>query len=364
VVRAHPSQTEHGSVILGHWLDQSPDILSHVGADESLKNADLRNFVFLDTETTGLGSGTGVFAFMVGIGVFSEAGAFEIHQFFLRDPAEERAMLELLSAHLKPGNALVTFNGRSFDVPLLADRLIMSRMPASILNLPNFDLLHPARRLWRRRLESCRLTALEVDILGLERQSADVPGSLIPYLYRQYLQTGDSREMVRVLYHNEQDILSMVSLAVTLCRTFGEPHTPEIPLDDRISLARWYQQQGLVEQSEEVYRAALEEDADGPLREELLAGVANLLKRAGRNEDAVAYWELHADLKLDIAGHEELAKYYEWHAGDMQQALNWTQTGIALAESWRPGYRRTEALHTLGHRRDRLLRKLNGRSTE
>jgi hypothetical protein len=246
----------------------------------------------------------------------------------------------------------------------MADRFILSRMPAAILNLPNFDLLHPARRLWRRRLASCRLTALEVDILGLERQSADVPGSLIPYLYRQYLQTGDSREMVRVLYHNEQDILSMVSLAVTLCRTFGEPHAPEIPLDDRLSLARWYQQQGLVEQSEEVYRAALEEDSEGELREELLAGMAGLLKRAGRAEEAAPYWELQADLRMNVIGHEELAKYYEWHAGDHQQALNWTQTGIALAESWRPGVRRTLALRTLEHRRDRLLRKRNGRSTE
>jgi len=364
VVRAHSTQTEHGSVILGDWFEQSPDVLAQVGADDSLKKSELRNFAFLDTETTGLGSGAGVFAFMVGLGIFTEAGDFEVHQFFLRDPSEERAMLELLAAHFRPSTTLVTFNGRTFDIPLLADRFILSRMPATILNLPNFDLLHPARRLWRRRLASCRLTALEVDILGLERQSADVPGSLIPTLYRQYLQTGDSREMARVLYHNEQDILSMVSLAVTLCRTFSEPHSPEIPLDDRVSLARWYQRQGLIEQSEEVYRAALDEDTDGPLREELLAGMAGLLKRAGRAADAVPYWELLADLRLDVTGHEELAKYYEWHIGDLQQALQWTQTGIALAESWRIGFRQTEALHVLKHRHERILRKLTSHATE
>lgn len=358
VVRVYPGETIHGQSVICGWLTQNPETVARVGGDPKLGQADLTRFVFLDTETTGLGSGTGNFAFVVGIGFFNAQADFEIHQFFLRDPAEEQAMLALLREIIWIDGALVTFNGRTFDIPLLADRYIMSRMCTHVNRLPNLDLLTPSRRLWKRRLESCRLGALEVDILGLERTHADVPGHLIPYLYRQYLQTGDGSEMLRVLYHNEQDILSMVALGNVLCAAFEQPQSPEMPIDDRLSLARWYQQRGMISECEAAYRAMLDEIEDEQRRYDALVGLAGLLKRAGRAQDALTLWEYVADLKLDILGHEELAKYYEWQAADIFTALAWTDAGIALAESWRPGLRRTEALRQLESRRARLGRKI------
>jgi hypothetical protein len=155
----------------------------------------------------------------------------------------------------------------------------------------------------------------------------------------------------------------MVSLAVTLCRAFEQPEAPAMPVDDRLSLARWYQQHGLIAECEAAYRAAVEGDSDGETRSEALFGLAALLKRSGRSAEAVPLWEYLADLKLDTAGHEALAKHYEWQAGDLPRALAWTDGGIALARTWRPGLHRTEVLRALEHRRARLLRK-SGASTD
>jgi uncharacterized protein len=361
ITRIYPANTVHGTSHLGAWLTQKSESLARVGGDHALGRADLRRFVFLDTETTGLGSGTGTFAFLVGIGFFNDEDAFEVHQFFLRDPAEELAMLTLLHQIIWPDGGLVTFNGRTFDIPLLSDRYIMSRMRTHVTRLPNLDLLHPARRLWKRRLASCRLSALEVDILGLQRTGDDVPGHLIPYLYREYLQTGSGHDMMRVLYHNEQDILSMVSLGVTLARAFDEPEAPTLPIEDRLSLARWYGQRGMLVECEAAYRAALDECPDEQTRYDALTGLSAMLKRIGRAQEAISLWEYIADLKLDTSGHEELAKYYEWQVKDLRTALLWTEAGITLAESWRLGLRRTEAVHALEARRIRLMRKIEAR---
>jgi uncharacterized protein len=361
ITRIYPSDTLHGTSHLGAWLTQSSESLARVGGDHAIGRADLRRFVFLDTETTGLGSGTGTFAFLVGIGFFNDEDAFEVHQFFLRDPAEELAMLTLLHDIIWPDGGLVTFNGRTFDIPLLSDRYIMSRLRTHVTRLPNLDLLHPARRLWKRRLASCRLSALEVDILGLNRTGDDVPGHLIPYLYREYLRTGDGQDMMRVLYHNEQDILSMVSLGVTLARAFDAPEAPTLPIEDRLSLARWYAHRGMLAECESAYRLALDECPDEQTRYDALTGLSAMLKRIGRAHEAISLWEYIADLKLDTFGHEELAKYYEWQTKDFYTALLWTEAGIALAETWRLGLRRTEAVQTLEARRIRLLRKIEAR---
>jgi hypothetical protein len=357
ISHSYPPGTQHASHLLAAWLELAPATLAVLGDAGALAHTDPRQLIFLDTETTGLGGGA--FAFLVGIGYFNEDAAFEVRQFFLRDPSEEPAMLAMLQDHLPPGSALVTFNGRTFDVPLLAGRFVMVRRPSPVAALPNLDLLHPARRLWRRRLESCALSALESAVLGLQRTQQDVPGSVIPYLYRQYLQTHDAGDMVRVLYHNEMDLLSMVALGITLAHAFERPAAPGLPVADRLSLARWYGSRGLLAEAEAAYRAATDEAGDAQARHDALVGLATLLKGAQRRAEAVPLWEFLADLKHDTLGHVELAKHYEWHARDLPHALRWTEAGISLAEAWRPGWRRTAALRDLAHRRERLLRKLN-----
>jgi uncharacterized protein YprB with RNaseH-like and TPR domain len=354
-----PPETQHGPLPLESWLKVSPEAIGGAGAQPGLGRVKPGDYIFLDTETTGLGGGA--LAFLVGIGFFNAAGYFEMHQLFLRSPAEERSMLLLLGELIPPTGGLVTFNGRTFDVPLLNDRFIRARMPHPLPTLPNFDLLLPARRLWRRRLSSCALGSLETHILGLKRDQADVPGYLIPALYRDYLHTGDAAAMGGVFYHNQQDLLSMVTLGAVIGNTFAQPDTPALPIEDRLSLARWYHNQGLLAESEAAFRAALNDAPDAQARYDALAGLAYLLKRSERRDEALPLWAFLADLKLDTLGHEELAKHYEWQTANLDTALEWTELGITLAESWRPGIRRSTALTALNHRRERLLRKLNAR---
>lgn len=349
-----------GPLPLAAWHTQDHASLAAIGGLDSARLPDLQRFVFLDTETTGLG-GAGAIPFLVGIGRFAADGRFEVRQFFLRDPSEEDAMLAYLGEAVTPEDALVTFNGRVFDVPLLSGRYILSRRATHLGGLPNLDLLPPARRLWARRLPSCALAALEVKVLGLTRTHADVPGSLIPYLYQQYLQTGDAREMVRVFYHNEQDILSMVVLAVILSRAFSRPEAPDMPAQDRLSLARWYESRAMIPHSEAAYRLAADEAPDAETRHAVLLSYSALLKRLDRREEALPLWRDLADLRLDIVGYEELAKFYEWVARDLPEALRWAEAGIALVQTWPPGLRRAEALAALSHRRARLIRKIEGR---
>jgi hypothetical protein len=360
VAHAFPVEMGRGPHTLQDWISQDRGLLASIGDLDAARLPDLDRFIFLDTETTGLG-GAGALPFLVGVGAFDHAEGFSVRQFFLRDPSEEDAMLAYLLELVRPDSALVTFNGRVFDVPLLRGRYTLARRATHIDALPNLDLLLPARRMWRRRLPSCALGSLEADILGIRRSQADVPGALIPYLYQQYLRSGDARQMARVFYHNEQDILSMVTLAVILTRAFGQPAARDLHIDDRISLARWYESRGMMAECEAAYRMAMDEAPDAETRRDALAGYAALLKRLGRRSEGVPLWEFLADLKLDIQGHEELAKYDEWHAGDLAGALRWAEAGIALAGSWTPGLRRTEALSSLNHRRERLIRKLAGK---
>jgi len=161
--------------------------------DERLKELDFRRALFLDTETTGLTGGTGTFAFMVGLGFFEE-DRFSIYQFFMRDYSEERASLSLLKNMIDSFQFLVTFNGRQYDIPLLETRFILSRMVSKIREIPNFDLLYPSRKIWKGAYENCRLVTLESQLLGVARTD-DIPSEWIPYLYFDYIQTGDARKI-------------------------------------------------------------------------------------------------------------------------------------------------------------------------
>ncbi|MGE5325742.1 MAG: ribonuclease H-like domain-containing protein, partial [Deltaproteobacteria bacterium] len=165
---------------------------------------------YLDTETTGLAGGTGTCAFLIGVGIV-EGRQFAVRQFFLRDYPEEKAVLAALAEMLEPFAGVVTFNGKTFDLPLLETRYALARMKSPFARLVHLDLLHPARRLWKLRLDSCKLTHLEKHILGIERQG-DVDGAEIPAIYFDYLRTGEARGLQPVFYHNALDIMTLTAL--------------------------------------------------------------------------------------------------------------------------------------------------------
>ena len=193
-------------------LSSSPlSLISQWANDLQLSTLPLSKFAFLDTETSGLSGGTGTYAFLVGVARFID-DQYILKQFFMRDPAEEPALLEGLANFLVPCEALVTFNGKAFDTPLLTTRYKLHHIPVPYKDYSHLDLLPLARRLWRDRLESRALKYLEEHVLGLTRSSEEVPGYEIPWLYFDYLRTGDARPLGGVFYHNAMDVVAMAAL--------------------------------------------------------------------------------------------------------------------------------------------------------
>lgn len=363
----YPPDHLHGTLPLHSFLDLPPQIVAQVARDPALVNVNLRRVCFLDTETTGLSGGTGTMAFVVGLGFFVEQ-SFRLRQYFLRDPGDEPAMIEALAEGLSDFEALASFNGRTFDVPILENRFILARVPPPTGGVPHLDLLHSARRLWRHHLPSCALGTLEREVLGVLREQDDVPGGVIPILYRDYLRTGDAREMKRVLYHNAVDVLSLVTLAGRLCNTFATPQakleSEELSSAECYSLGRWYEAEDQIDDAEWAYRAALGADNTPDVRAIALRDLGFLLKRADRRAEALAYWQqlaLEAAPDTDdfVLAHVELAKHFEWHMRDLSLARGWTRAALTQVETWPKGMRRDIQLAELRHRLKRLERKLS-----
>lgn len=349
----------HGTAALAELLRFRSQLAAEVAGDHSLHATDPAGWAFVDLETTGLVGGAGTLGFLVGVGAFVD-GAFRLRQYFLRDPGEEPAMLEALREDLERAAGVVSFNGRTFDLPLLEARYTVAlRDRWRLTRVPHFDLLYPARRLWNTSLADCRLSTLERHVLGVRRSEQDVPGALIPGLYLEYLRTGQAGEMSRVIYHNAVDILSLVGLA---SQVLGR-HTGEQPASlssgEALAVARWHQGAGRGGQAEAAYQRALTSSQPAELRAEVLRWYTAHLKRGGRRQQAAALWEeWHALDPADPLPCVELAMYFEWEVQDFRQALEWAQRGRQAVAGWRAGWRRDQALADLDHRLARLERKL------
>jgi uncharacterized protein len=291
---------------------------------------DPSRLIFLDTETTGLAGGTGTCAFLIGIGNV-EGMKFVVRQFFLRDYPEEKALLESLTEVLANCEGIVTFNGKTFDVPLLETRYALARMKSPLERLLHFDALHPARRLWKLRLESCKLTVLEEAILGIMRDG-DVPGSEIPAIYFDYLRTGDARGLQPVFYHNALDVVSLAALTVELARTLGEGGAESLnsPLD-LFSLSRILGSAGSNEKSITTCRQALAGGLPQQIESLALKHLAAEFKRQRRHESAVELWlELsRREPPLAVEALEELAMHSEHRLRNLEQALEFTLAALA-----------------------------------
>jgi len=347
----------HGGHALAEALGQSGAVAARLAeADGEL---DLTRAVFIDTETTGLAGGTGTYAFVIGLGAFEADRTFRVRQYFLRTPDEEAAMLNHLAETLDGYDALVSFNGRGFDLPLLTTRFTLARLFPRILTAPHLDLLLPARRLWRGRLASCSLSSLEDHILGVRRDQADIDGALIPQLYIDYVRTGDASEMPRVLYHNAVDILSMVTLAAHLIRLFDRAAEADRAPGDLLALGRWHAARDQIEQAEAYFRQAIDLADDAETHHAAALQLATLYKQLQRRAEAVPLWQAVADAPeiSAIDACVELAKYFEWHGRDLPHALHWTEHALTLAGQLPPGFERDEMQAALEHRRQRLIRK-------
>ncbi|MFO7585174.1 MAG: ribonuclease H-like domain-containing protein [Anaerolineales bacterium] len=308
---------------------------------------------FLDTETSGLSGGTGTYAFMVGVARYIDGG-LHLAMFFMPAPEEEAALLEALADFLAPCEALVTFNGKSFDAPLLKTRYALQSIPCPFDDFAHIDLLPLARRLWRERLPSRALKALEVDILNAPRGPEEVPGYEIPYLYFDYLRSGDPSPLKGIFYHNGLDVVSMAALLNHTAALLNNPHEAELHGLDILALARLFADLRKWDDAARLYERALESGLPEASFADALKRYAILQRRRGDWETAVKLWERAAG-EGHIYAHVELAKHAEHRQRDIPLALRWTETAMQLANAPAlPDYIRAYWLAELEHRQARL----------
>ena len=371
-LREHPE--------LAQWLHVLPATAMALDRSEALPRLAPSTAAFIDTETTGLSLSVGTYTFLIGLGTYEfssesrphaeseiSVGEFVVRQYLMRNPAEERAQLHLVEQALAHCTGLVSFNGRGFDMPLINNRFVLAEMPPPLPGAPHLDLLLPARRLWRARWGSCSLGNLERNVLGVMRTADDVPGYLIPDIYRHYSRTGIVTEMlVRVFYHNLQDIVSMPLLAARMARLFHAGGAG-LPLDDlhpleRLSLGRCYAALAWTEASIEAYRAALAGELSSLERAQAFGELGFLYKRLQQRDQAAALWEewistLPGD---DLTPYIELAKHHEWCTRDLAAARGWAAWALRIAEKATADRRHDDLLVELQHRLARLESKLAG----
>lgn len=382
--QAFPFGRPYGKLRIGDIsvADLSP--LNLLFPQTSLPTPD--RLAYLDTETTGLAGGTGTCAFLIGVGTL-EGTQFVVRQFFLRDYPEEKAVLHALAETLSSFEGLVTYNGKTFDVPLLETRFRLARQRSPFGRMIHLDLLHPARQLWKLRLESCRLTHLEAEVLGVGR-TGDVDGSEIPGIYFDYLRSGDARGLQPVFYHNALDIITLAALTSELARIIRveaargidvgqvgiDVADEAVPGLDLFSLSRIFERAGDRARAAAVCRRALDSGLPDSLEPRALWHLATQHRRSGQFEQAAAIWreitQREADYFLDAL--EQLAIHAEHRQRNAAAALEFTERALGWLgsqggapprngtvpewQAWSKLERRRD-LERFRHRLDRLKRK-------
>ncbi len=356
--RRHPAEERYGEQPLA--FRSPPALLSAWMQAPALREHPPEAYIFFDTETTGLGSGSETYAFLIGAGRYRE-GDFEVAQFFLREPGEEAAQLAALSEFAADCRVWVSFNGRAFDAPLLGARYLLNGLGNPLEGSLHLDLLHLARRLWRERLPSRTLLSLESRILKVERTQEDVPGWVIPRLYLDYLNTGDARLLKAVFYHNHKDVLAMAALLNHLGDLLAAPlERPETSALDLVGIGSLHEKSGERKAAQRLYREALKASLPPETRRRTREKLSFLLKREAAWEAALEWWR-EAAAEGELYAFEELAKYYEHRARRLEEALRWTRGALELLEG-APAEKRLRWEAAFRHRLARLERKARARS--
>lgn len=353
IVTRSPLDVAHGGVPHRALLDVDPAGVARFALDPSLSGVDPSRMVFLDTETTGLAGGAGTVPFLVGVGRI-EAGSWVVEQWFLERFGQEAPILRRLAEVLEGASALVTYNGKSFDWPLLRARYVLHRLP--IPSVPvHLDLVHGARRLLKDRLASVRLVDVERELLGFERED-DVDGSEIPGIYLEFQRSGAHPDLPRIFRHHALDLVAMPAALVRFSAMLVGDARPDHALD-RLACARVIARAGATDDGLGLVRDLLvgaEASGTGWAAELLLAREA---RRAGDHDSA----RRSLERALALAAHAdearvaalELAKLLEHQLRDVEAALRVAES-IASMQPHEESARRRVA---------RLERKRIGRRT-
>lgn len=286
------------------------------------------NLLFLDIESSGLAGGSGTFGFLVCTGKMNDKGDFTIKQLLMRDMEDEPALLNYLSNELKDAEALVTFNGKVFDVPVLETRMRMNGIRSSMSSLPNLDLLFIARRISAGSMESHRLVACEDRFLDYRRED-DIPGALVPLMYRRWLHNGYVDGLKKVFDHNAWDVLSLGLLGGLFGEMIADPDSIDSPGFMR-GISRILANAGLRDESIELLSRA----AFSSGNRDILTELARNLKKKKDYQGSMKIWkELAAPDPGGLIPMEEIAKHLEHREKDLEGALSITQEAISLVSS-------------------------------
>jgi hypothetical protein len=327
-------ETRYGDVSIALGLEIPGKALAFLSHDEEFELLTLESALFLDLETTGLAGGTGTLPFLVGMGYYRD-GKFKVAQYFLGEMADEDAMIRDLSGFIREMDfkSVVTYNGKAFDLPLLETRFAMHRERFPLAGLPHLDFLFAARQLWKHKYESCRLFHLAKEIVRAERDE-DIPGAEIPMRYFQYIRTGDESLIEPILYHNQEDILSLLGVVIAGALLLRRGQRPEAgeemdPLD-LVGVGRLYESAGDTERSAELFERALKRNLSGELSVRVHKKLSAHFKKNRNWEKAVVLWkDLSRQDQLDAF--RELAMYYEHREKKYEEALRAAEEGLAMS---------------------------------
>jgi uncharacterized protein YprB with RNaseH-like and TPR domain len=409
IVGGEVFRNEYGEhVLVRRWYAEpesfspKPQALRLLAPEAAEELSDPEQWLFLDTETTGLAGGTGTYAFLVGV-AWWDAGGLQVEQYFMRDFGEEHSLLLALAGRLAVKHVLVTFNGKTFDWPLLETRYRMTRAIETPALRAHLDLLHPARQLWRMRLPSVRLTELEKHVLGWDR-GPDLWSQMIPQLYFDYLRGGAAEPLADVFRHNQHDLRGLAALAGKTLALLGEPEAAEGEALDLFGLSRLLRRRGEVKPARQIYERAIQAGLPGELDRAARRELARLAKRERDFDRATELWNeiVGADLRVRpetgqtnwsapttgavgarhvvplpnddgidgaLEAYEQLAIYYEHQAKEPERAASLTREALAaLDQASRNGTLPPPVCRKLRgrleHRLERLVRRAgqNGRA--
>ena len=326
--------------------------------------------LFVDLETTGLAGGAGTYAFLVGLGWFDGA-SFRVRQLLLAGYAAEKVLLEEVADLAAASGTLVTYNGKTFDVPLMETRFLFHRMSPPFSDVQHLDMLHHARRLWRPRAISeprededgrnqttCRLSAMEEAVLGHVREN-DVSGFEVPARYFHYVRTGDARPLGAVFEHNRLDLLALAMLTATAATMLEEGPTASRTASEAMGLGRVYERCGLTEEARACYARATGLGGSCAVQAEALRAYGVSCRRAGQFDAAAEAWQRilalrDCPMQIIKEAAEALAIHHEHRLRDFRVARLFAVHSLELTVS---ATRREAARHRVA----RLDRKIGTR---
>ena len=348
------------------WPAFAPRATAGPASAHDVADADQTRLLFLDLETTGLFSGAGTQAFLIGCAAI-DGTSIRVRQFLLPGFEHEKALLNAMQDWAKSHGALCTYNGRTFDVPLIETRFMFHRVPCPLDGVPHLDMLHPARRMWRQRPlasgspdpddSSCSLSVLEKQIAGLHRVG-DVPGYEIPSRFFRFVRTGDARPLEAVMEHNRLDLISLAAVLARAIVLITRGPAAATTAQEAYGLARVYERGGEYQNAEASLLRTIEfakrVGAEPEVHGEALRRLAWIRRRDRRPHEAADAWHQLAVLPRCAAAlrreaKEALAIHHEHRLKDLMSAR---QHAIDLLADGAANRARVQ------HRLDRLERKL------